>query len=104
MSTKALKPSERKSPIPGIEPELFFKYPSLLRKLLIHITDNDDIVSLKQYCEESKLNYDSVKSTMARARKKGNEFHDLIYQVYKLKLDHNRPRVLQRLAELAEEN
>jgi len=101
MSTQALKPTERKSPIPGLSSQEFYQCPPQLRRLALYIADCDEPLTIKECAERAGLNYDSLKTQMSRLRRKGVEFNDLFCQIFKKKFKHSLPKILKKLEELA---
>ena len=54
------------------------QFPPKLRKLAKYILQSDEKVTIKQACEEIKVNYSSIRSQISREKKKGNDFYKLI--------------------------
>ena len=84
-------------PIPNVSSEDFFSFPPKLRKLALHIIGSDDFETLKAYCEEADIKYDSARSLIAQQRKKGRNFYDLIKNCYSQKLHKHMPQIMKAL-------
>ena len=56
-------------------------FPPKLQKLARFIEENHSFKSLKEACELADVNYDSVRVLMARYKKKGNDFNELLYSL-----------------------
>jgi len=84
-------------PIPNVSSDDFFNFPPKLRKLAVKIHESGDYKSLKDYCRAFTYNYDSIKTMIARYKKKGFDFYDLLGNVHKEKLKKFRQQVYQAL-------
>ncbi len=73
------------------------KFPPKLRKLALHIIDSDEFKSIKAYCTEAGIKYDSARLLIAQQRKKGNDFHVLLRDFYSQKLHRHKPAILKAL-------
>jgi len=67
------------------------KFPPKLQKLAKFIEDNYGFKSLKEACELSGLNYDSIQVMISKNRKKGRDFSELVYNTLDLR---NRKRLM----------
>ncbi len=56
-------------------------FPPKLQKLARFIEENHSFKSLKEACELTGVNYNSVRVTIARYKKKGNDFYELLYSL-----------------------
>ncbi len=52
------------------------EFPPKLQKLARFIEENHSFKSLKEACELAGVNYNSVRVTIARYKKKGNDFYE----------------------------
>ena len=57
------------------------EFPPILQKLARFIEENHSFKSLKEACELADVNYNSVRVTIARYKKKGNDFYELLYSL-----------------------
>jgi len=57
------------------------KFPPKLQKLARFIEETYGFKSLKEACELAGVNYDSIRTTISKERKKGSDFNDLIYSM-----------------------
>jgi len=67
------------------------KFPPKLQKLARYIEEHYGFKSLKEACELSGLNYDSIQVMISKNRKKGNDFNQLVYSTLDLR---NRKRLM----------
>ena len=84
-------------PIPNVSSDDFYSFPPKLRNLAIKIHESGDYKSFKDYCRAFTYNYDSIKTMIARYKKKGFDFYDLLGNVHKEKLKKFRQQVYQAL-------
>jgi len=74
-------------------------FPPKLRKLATVILENIQKKTLKEYCELSDLNYDSVTTLISRYRKKGLDLHVYLNNQYQEFLTSNKLDVTKSLVE-----
>jgi len=67
--------------LPKTTPELE-DFPPKLRKLAQTIIETLQIKTLKEYCELANVNYDSVRATIPRCKKKGLDFNVFMNNQY----------------------
>jgi len=67
------------------------RFPPKLQELARFIEDNYEFKSLKEACQLSGLNYDSIQVMISKNRKKGRDFNELIYSTLDLR---NRKRLM----------
>ncbi len=89
----------KNNPIPFVSADKFYQFPLKLRQIAVKIYDSGEHKSLKEYCEEFTCNWQSMKTMIARYRKKGMDFNDLLGDIHKEKLKIHRPRVYRALIE-----
>lgn len=86
----------------GLDSELS-KFPPKLRKLAEFVRNNPEYMSLKEYCEQGNVNYDTVRTLISRSRKKGNDFNELLTRIYREKLGSHRSQVFAALVRKTKE-
>jgi len=57
------------------------RFPPKLQELARFIEDHYGFKSLKEACELAGVNYDSIRTTISKERKKGSDFNDLLYSL-----------------------
>lgn len=55
-----------------------YDFPPKLRELALFLVKNDNPISLKEACTRVRLNYDSICNMIAKSRRKGKDFNDLL--------------------------
>ena len=84
-------------PIPNVSSEDFYSFPPKLRQLAIKIHESGEYKSIKEYCQIYNFNYHSIMNTATQLRKKGKDFHRLIGDVHREKLQRYRHEVYNAL-------
>jgi len=57
------------------------RFPPKLQELARFIEENYGFKSLKEACKLAGVNYDSIRTTISKERKKGSDFNDLLYSL-----------------------
>lgn len=83
MSSNTLEVSEKKLSVDD--------FPPVLRKLTTFLFETNQIKSLRDAAERCGVEYNTVYKAIGRARKKGNDYYELLEQ---LRVKRNRGRVL----------
>jgi len=65
-------------------------FPPILRKLAERILENYSFNSFKELCEKESISYKSIMNAISREKKKGNDFHQLVFNL----LDYRNKRLL----------
>ncbi len=78
-------------------------FPPKLRKLAKYLLQSDKKTTIKQACEDINVNYSSIRSQIAREKKKGNDFNKFIKDASKDLLNINRIGVYRALVKGAVE-
>ena len=55
------------------------KYPPILKKLVNKVLDKYSFNSIKELCDGEGINYKAAMNAIARCKKKGNDFHMLVF-------------------------
>ena len=55
------------------------KYPPILKKLANKVLDKYSFNSIKELCDGEGINYKAAMNAIARCKKKGNDFHMLLF-------------------------
>lgn len=76
-------------------------FPPKLRKLGQYIISCGQLMTLKEACESTGINYDTVRTLIARYKRKGKDFHSLVNDCVIEKLVNARPDVYRSLQEKA---
>ncbi len=84
--------------IPKTTPKLE-DFPPKLRKLAQIIIENIQTKTLKEYCELANVNYDSVRATIPRLKKKGIDFNVYMNNQYMKFLIDNKLDVSKSVVE-----
>lgn len=74
-------------------------FPPKLRKLGLFLINSGQLMTIKDACEATGINYDSVRQSIMKSKKKGNDFHGLINERVIEKLRNARPEVYKSLRE-----
>jgi len=74
-------------------------FPPKLRKLANTIIETIKIKTLKEYCESANVNYDSVRATIPRLKKKGIDFNVYMNNQYMKFLIDNKLDVSKSVVE-----
>ena len=74
-------------------------FPPKLRKLANTIIETIQIKTLKEYCELANVNYDSIRATIPRCKKKGLDFNVYMNNQYMKFLNDNKLDVSKSLVE-----
>lgn len=74
-------------------------YPPILRKLAFFISNSTELMSFPEYCRASGLSYSSIRDAVIKARRRGNEYNDLLANLYSKKLSLQRPIAFKKLME-----
>jgi len=72
-------------------------FPPKLRKLANTIIETIQIKTLKEYCELANVNYDSIRATIPRCKKKGLDFNVYMNNQYMKFLNDNKLDVSKSL-------
>jgi len=65
-------------------------FPPKLRKLSVVILENIQTKTLKEFCELANVNYNSVRATIPRLKKKGLDFNEYLNNKYRDFLNSNK--------------
>jgi hypothetical protein len=76
-------------------------FPPKLRNLGKFMIDSGELMTLKDACECTGINYDSARVQIMRCKKRGLDFHRLVDDHVIEKLRNARPEVYQSLQEKA---
>lgn len=76
-------------------------FPPKLRKLGQFIISSGQLMTLKEACEATGINYQTVRTQILRCKKKGLNFHGLVDDYVIEKLRNARPDVYKSLQEYA---
>jgi len=76
-------------------------FPPKLRKLGQFIISSGQLMTLKEACEATSINYQTVRTQILRSKRKGLDFHRLIDDYVIEKLRNARPEVYSSLREKA---
>jgi len=102
---KHIKP--KLCPIPNIEPDRFYAFPLLLRRLAVLIyhsepiiDDNTGKLNIAHYCKLLDVSYNTVTKAIQREKKKDNDFRELMADVYMENLKDTVPALLEAAKKL----
>jgi len=76
-------------------------FPPKLRKLGMFIINSGQLMTLKEACESTGINYSTIRTQIMRCKKKGNDFNKLVDEHVIEKLRNARPEVYKSLQERA---
>ncbi len=76
-------------------------FPPKLRKLGMFIINSGQLMTLKEACESTGINYSTIRTQIMRCKKKGNDFNKLVDEHVIEKLRNTRPEVYKSLQERA---
>ena len=76
-------------------------FPPKLRKLGQFIINSGQLMTLKEACESTGINYQTIRTQILRSKKKGLDFHRLVDDHVIEKLRNARPEVYKSLQEKA---
>jgi len=76
-------------------------YPPKLRKLGRYMIEIGQLITIKKACEAVNVNYDSVRTQMAKCKRKGNDFNALVNSYAIKKLDNYKTEVYNSMSERA---
>ena len=76
-------------------------FPPKLRNLGRFIINSGQLMTLKEACEATSINYQTVRTQILRSKKKGLDFHRLVDDHVIEKLRNARPEVYKSLQERA---
>ncbi len=76
-------------------------FPPKLRKLGMFMINSGQLMTLKDACEATGINYDTIRTQIGQCNKKGNDFHKLINEHVIEKLGNARPDVYKSLQDRA---
>ena len=76
-------------------------FPPKLRKLGSYIINSGQLTTLKQACESTGVNYQTIRTQILRSKRKGLDFHGLIDNYVIEKLRYARPEVYSSLRDKA---
>ena len=77
------------------------KFPLKLRKLALFIAESKDFMSLSKYSKAAGMSPNTTISMICQARRKGNDFNELLNKIYKDKLIVYKPQVMDALVRKA---
>jgi len=72
-------------------------FPPKLRKLGMFIINSGQLMTLKEACESTGINYSTIRTQIMRSKKKGNDFNKLVDERVIEKLRNARPEVYKSL-------
>jgi hypothetical protein len=76
-------------------------FPPSLRRLGQFMINSGQLMSLKEACESTNINYSSVRTEILRCKKKGLDFHRFVDDYVLEKLRNARPDVYKSLQDRA---
>ncbi len=76
-------------------------FPPKLRKLGMFIINSGQLMTLKEACESTGINYSTIRTQIMRSKRKGLDFHGLVDEHVIEKLRNARPKVYKSLQERA---
>ncbi len=76
-------------------------FPPKLRKLGMFIINSGQLMTLKEACESTGINYSTIRTQIMRCKEKGNDFNKLVDEHVIEKLRNARPEVYKSLQERA---
>jgi len=76
-------------------------FPPKLKKLGMFIINSGQLMTLKEACESTGINYSTIRTQIMRCNKKGKDFHRLVDEHVIEKLRNARPDVYKSLQERA---
>jgi len=76
-------------------------FPPKLRKLGQFIINSGQLMTLKEACESTGINYQTIRTQILRSKKKGLDFHRLVDDHVIEKLRNARPEVYKSLQDQA---
>jgi len=76
-------------------------FPPKLRKLGLFIINSGQLMILKEACEATSINYQTIRTQILRSKRKGLDFHGLIDNYVIEKLRYARPEVYSSLRDKA---
>jgi len=76
-------------------------FPPKLRKLGLFMINSGQLMTIKDACEATAINYSTIRTQIMRCKKNGKDFHKLVDEHVIEKLRNARPEVYKSLRERA---